>query len=156
MYVWITALFLVLDQAIKAYVRTIPTGQTFFTIPGFLSLTHCVNTGAAFSILSGKTLFLAMLSVFLLGTIYVFVCREMRLTAPARLALSCMIGGGVGNLLDRVLFGGVTDYVRLLFVSFPVFNLADIGITVAIAVLMVMLLTDTLEESSEEKHGSDS
>ena len=155
MYIWIAAVFAALDQAIKAFVRTIPQGYTFFEIPGIVSLTHCVNTGAAFSILSGKTFFLILLTFFLLGAIYIFANREMYLTKGARLALACVLGGGVGNLLDRVLFGGVTDYICLRFIDFPVFNLADMGITISVAVLLILLFTDTLEESSEERHGSD-
>ena len=154
-FVWLAIVLAALDQAIKAYVRTIPYGYTFFEVPGLVSLTHCVNTGAAFSILSGKTQFLVLVSVLLLGVIGVYVLRKMRLTKPACAALACVIGGGVGNLLDRAFLGGVTDYIRLLFIDFPVFNLADIAITGAVGVLMILLITDKLEEASEEKHGSD-
>ena len=154
-YGWIAVVLAVLDQAIKAYVRTIPYGYAFFEMPGLVSLTHCVNTGAAFSLFSGKTLLLALTSVALLGVIGFYLLRKMNLTKMACISLTCVIGGGVGNLLDRMLFGGVTDYIRLLFIDFPVFNLADIAITGAIGVLMILLITDKLEESSEDKHGSE-
>ena len=153
-YGWFVLAISATDQAIKAYVRTRPYGYTFFEVPGMVALTHCFNTGAAFSLLSGRTAFLALISLALLGTICFYACTKMSLTETAYAMLACVLGGGIGNLLDRVCFGGVTDYIRLLFVDFPVFNLADIAITVAIGILMILLITDTLEEASEEKHGS--
>lgn len=143
------------DQLIKAYVRGIPVGKTFFEISGIVSLTHCVNTGAAFSILAGHTFLLAAFSLALLVLVWTYATTRMNLTLPARMAISCMIGGGLGNLLDRLLRFGVTDYIRLQFIDFPVFNLADIVITVSIAVLLILLVTDTLEKPSEDKHGAD-
>lgn len=144
-----------LDQIVKAYVRNLPQGETFFEIPGLLSLTHYVNTGAAFSMLSGHTFLIAALSLALLALIWAYASRKLRLTALGWGALSCLVGGGMGNLLDRLLFSGVTDYIRLRFIDFPVFNLADIAITGSIAVLLILLFTDTLEEPLEDKHGSD-
>ena len=154
-YGWIAIVVAALDQIIKGYVRNMPLGRTFFEIENLVSLTHCTNTGAAFSILSGKTMFLSVLSLLLLGVIYVYAVSKLQLTPPARIALACILGGGIGNLLDRLFFGGVTDYIRLLIIDFPVFNLADIAITGAVGGLMILLFTDTLEESSEENHGSD-
>ena len=66
-----------------------------------------------------------------------------------------MIGGGVGNLIDRIAYAGVTDYIRLLLFDFPIFNLADMAITGSIAVLLILLLTGRLEETTGEKDGSD-
>ena len=154
-YGWIVVVLAALDQMIKAYVRTIPHGYTFFELPGWVSLTHCVNTGAAFSMLSGRALFLTLVSVVLMCALCFYMHTRMHLSKAAYAALACVLGGGLGNLVDRVIFGGVTDYIRLLFIDFPVFNLADIAITCAIGILMILLITDKLEENSEEMHGSD-
>jgi len=143
-----------LDQAVKAYVRTFEYGEVFFEIPGVLALKHSVNTGAAFSAFSGKTPMLAILSLILLAAMYGFACGKMRLVPVARIALGCMFGGGIGNLMDRVLFSGVTDYICLLFVEFPIFNLADVAITCAIGVLLILVFMDRLEEPAEEEHES--
>lgn len=143
------------DQLIKAYVREIPVGETVFEISGVVSLTHCVNTGAAFSILAGHTFLLAAFSLTLLVVVWIYAATRMNLTVPARIAIACMIGGGLGNLLDRLFRFGVTDYIRLQFINFPVFNLADIAITGSIAVLLILLATDTLEKPSEDKYGSE-
>ena len=76
----------------------------------------------------------------------------MRLTKAASLACMTLIGGGVGNLIDRILFGGVTDYIHLLFLDFPIFNLADIAITCSVFVLILLLMTNRLEESVGAPH----
>lgn len=151
----IAAAVAVLDQLIKLYVRGVPQGIVFFEVRGLFSLEHCVNTGAAFSAFSGYTLSLALASILLLAAIVVYAARKLRLKPFSWAVLECLIGGGVGNLLDRLLFAGVTDYIRLQFIRFPVFNLADIVITVSIGILAFMLLTDTLEEGAEDKGGSE-
>lgn len=141
-----------LDQLIKTYVRGYPQGTIFFEIPGVVAFESCINTGAAFSVFSGKTLFLAMISVVLMSMILLYAGRKMHLTPLARVLLACLIGGGIGNFLDRLFFSGVTDFIRVQFIDFPVFNLADIAITFSIAVLMILLLTDTLEEKCGSDH----
>ena len=153
---WIIVCFITaLDQATKACIRKMPLGVVFFELPGVFALTNSVNTGAAFSLFSKKTLLLAVVSAALLVFIYQYVCRNMNLTGIAWSALACLLGGGVGNLIDRVFFTGVTDFIELRFMSFPIFNLADIAITGSVAVLLLLLLTNTLEKTSEEEHGSD-
>lgn len=134
------------DQMIKCLIRQYPSGHTFINIPGLLRITHCTNKGAAFSILSGNALLLIGVSLLLMLGIVWLICREMHLRNAARVACLCLLGGGVGNLIDRICFGGVTDYIELLFFSFPVFNLADISITISISVLLAMTMLGKLEE----------
>ena len=145
----------VLDQLAKLYVRSTPQGVTLFEISGLFSIEHCVNTGAAFSILSGHTKLLTLISLLLLVVIMIYALRNLRLRPASWAMVECLIGGGLGNLLDRLFFSGVTDYICLQFISFPVFNLADVAITVSIAVLIILLFTDTLEKPMEDKRGSD-
>jgi len=145
----------ILDQIVKSYIRSMPLGERIAEIPGFVQIIHSMNTGAAFSILSGQTILLAVLSLVLLAGMSVYIFTQMNLTKSAFAAMGCLIGGGLGNLIDRVLFAGVTDYLRLLFFDFPVFNLADIAITVSIAWLMLLLFMGKLEEITGENNGSD-
>ena len=152
---FLTAGIIALDQAIKSLIRLTPVGSTLFEVPGVFSLTHSINTGAAFSLFSGRPMLLAILSIGLLAAIIFYARKSLRLTKPARVALACMLGGGIGNQMDRVFLSGVTDYIRLLFIDFPVFNLADMAITLSVMLLLFLLLTDALEETTEEKHGSD-
>lgn len=143
------------DQAIKAVIRRQTPGQTIFEIPGVVAITPSLNTGAAFSLFSGNAVLLAAVSAVLLLALVSYAGRHMRLTHAAQAALCCLVGGGVGNLIDRIAFAGVTDYIRLLLFDFPVFNLADMAITGSIAVLFILLLAGRLEETTGEKDGSD-
>ena len=140
-YFWIiTCCVAALDQAIKAGIRKMPVHTVFYEIPGVFALTHSVNTGAAFSLFSGRPILLAVVSA---------------VTGAAWMSFACLLGGGIGNLFDRVFFSGVTDYIVLQFVDFPIFNLADMAITGSVGVLLLLLLTNTLEKDSEGGHESD-
>ena len=143
------------DQLIKAVIRRQALGQTIFEIPGVVAITPSFNTGAAFSLLSGRPILLAAVSAVLLLALCFYAARRIRLTHAAENALGSMVGGGVGNLIDRIAYAGVTDYIRLLLFDFPVFNLADMAITGSIAVLLILLLTGRLENTTGEEHGSD-
>jgi len=148
---FIPVLVAALDQWIKSRVRLLPSGLPFFRVPGLFELTPSVNTGAAFSILRGNNWLLILLSVLLL-CFCVYIGKSMHLTRTAAIACLFLIGGGIGNLIDRILYGGVTDYIRLLFMDFPVFNFADAAITCSVFVLILLLMTNRLEESAEEAH----
>lgn len=139
------------DQWIKSRIRLLPIGQPFFCLPGFIELVPSVNTGAAFSILRGNNLLLILISVILL-LFCLYMKRTMRLTKPAVIASLFLVGGGLGNLIDRLIFGGVTDYIRLLFMDFPIFNIADIAITCSTLVLILLLMTNQLEEDTGKTH----
>jgi len=140
-----------LDQLIKSRVRLLPPGQPFFRLSGLFELVPSFNTGAAFSMLRGNSALLIAISVLLLF-FCLYIGKIMRLTRPARLSCLLLIGGGAGNLIDRLFFGGVTDYIRLLFLDFPIFNLADVAITCSVFVLIMLLMTNRLEESAGETH----
>lgn len=143
------------DQLVKLYIRTLPMGAVVFRIPYVLEITHYTNTGAVFSMLSGHTLLLAAVSSALLCLITYMVFARMHLSDAGKTAYAALLGGGIGNLIDRLLLGGVTDYIRLLFVRFPVFNLADIAITLSAFCLFFLTLTGKLEICTGEEHGSD-
>lgn len=148
----LSLLFALADQAIKALIRSRPEGTVFLTLPHWMEITHCRNTGAAFSLLAGHPQVVTLLTALLLLLMAAAVFRRLHLTYPARLAVSALLGGGLGNLADRLFFGAVTDYIRLLPIRFPVFNLADVLITLSVTMLMLLLLTGRLETPSGETH----
>lgn len=154
-YGFIAFLVALIDQMIKAYVRSIPVGTVFFDIPGLFSLMHVVNTGAAFSIMAGFVPLLALISCALLGAIWIYAAKTLHLSWTGKTALAVLTGGGVGNLFDRLIYEGVTDYILLRFVEFPVFNFADIAITCSVAVLLILLFANKLEDAQEDRHESD-
>lgn len=154
-YPLLSVLVLLIDQWIKVYVRTLPLYEAFFTVPGILELTHHTNTGAAFSMLSGHADMIAVFSALLLILLMVFLGKTTRLTTIGRISVVTLIGAGASNLIDRILFGGVTDYIRLLFIHFPVFNLADICITCSVMIMSILIMTGRLDKQPEEfTHGS--
>ena len=130
-YFLLAAVIAALDQIIKFFIRKLPEGQTFFSASPFFELRHVTNTGAAFSLLA----------------------HEKSLSGAACTAVSGLIGGGIGNLLDRFFFVGVTDYIKLLFIRFPIFNFADMCVSVSVAALILLLLFEYQTEKTEEFHG---
>ena len=108
-------------------------------LPGVLGLRYARNTGVAFSLLSDTP----VLSIALSAVLILLFPLFRKWLKPARLAsagLSLMLGGAVANLAERLAHGYVTDMVELLFVRFPVFNLADACLTVGCALTVLGLL----------------
>ena len=149
-----TALLVAADQLSKLWAVAALRGQPPIPLwPGVFELEYRENTGVAFSLFSSMQGIVVLLPAALMLLLCVYQAREKALSAPARLAISGLIGGGLGNLVDRILFGGVTDYIRLSLIRFPIFNFADICITVSVAALMLLLLFDHFNDKTEERHG---
>ena len=136
-YYWIAALTVIADQLTKWACTRLPGRVTL--IPGVLALTYAENTGMAFSLLSGYTWLLGVVSAacILLGW---RVLRRYQLGTASRIAAMLMLGGAVGNMLDRFLRGYVVDMFEVLFVEFAIFNVADAALTVGTALLAYTLL----------------
>lgn len=143
----------IVDQALKALVRLYPEGHVIWSLPPLVEFYRTTNTGAAFSILSSGTLLIIAVSAALMIALCVLLARSTTKSRLFCVSLSGLIGGGIGNLVDRVIWGGVTDYIRLLFIRFPVFNFADICITVSVAVLFILICFDRKTDVPEENHG---
>ena len=138
------------DQIIKSYVRQYPQGHVFGYVGSIVEITHSTNSGAAFSLLAGNTQVVTLLSALLLATVCVCFTRMIKPSRWTAIALATLLGGGIGNLIDRCFFSGVTDYIRLLWFDFPIFNLADVFITASVFALIILLLTGHLEENTGE------
>lgn len=154
----IAALCVLLDQLTKIWVRReLPLGATQTVLEGWLRWTHSENSGAAWSMLAGQRWLLVLLSVVVTG-IVVFMAREFARELPERklpqLALGMVLGGGVGNLIDRALFGVVTDFIDVLtplrfLRTFPVFNIADSALTIGVFLLMLHFVLDRGPETGQ-------
>ena len=143
--IWLTVLsiliMVVLDQLSKwlAVVYLQPVGSVPF-IPGVLRLTYAHNTGAAFSMLAGKQEFLIGVTAV---AMLVMLCILLRRKAPnafAHWGLAMVVGGGIGNLIDRVLNGYVVDYFDVVFMKFAIFNVADCFVVVGCVCLFIGVL----------------
>ena len=134
-----------IDQLIKLWASNVlqPVGAMPL-IPHVVELRFVLNQGMAFSLLSGKQLFLiAATSAALLLVAYALFFRS-RGKYLQQAALILVLGGGIGNLIDRVLNGQVVDYINLLFRRFAVFNFADICVCVGVALwVLVIFLEET-------------
>ena len=150
-FCWAGAIAFLLDQLTKRWVLSnIPAGSRRPFIPGMLDLFHVQNDGAAFSIGSGRPLFFAALTaVVVLGMVYA-VMREKNLPYPLIAILGLVAGGGIGNGLERVAHGSVTDFLATTFMNFAIFNVADIFVTCGIiAACIYWFVWDSKRRSSE-------
>ncbi len=130
-FYWIfLSLFLILaDQVTKLLVvKNIPIYDSIELIPDFFSLSHVRNTGAAFGMLAGQRwIFMIFTSVVLVGAV-VALCSGRVKNTWGIISLSMIIGGGVGNMIDRIFLGEVVDFFAFNFwgYQFAVFNVADV------------------------------
>ena len=153
----ILAVLLVLgDQATKFIVRSnIPLGESVPFIPGVLDLTYVRNTGAAFSILNRHTWLLTLISAVVVLVMCWLIMRGFFKNALGRWAAALVLAGGMGNLIDRAVFGFVTDMFKTTFIDFPVFNVADCCITVGVPLLFAYVLLYVGREDKKEDEADD-
>lgn len=150
-YFILAALLVVVDQVVKFLVRAnIPLYTRLDFIPGF-DLTYIQNTGAAFSILSSHTWILTALSGVVSVILAVILAKNYFPEKLAKVSLALLLGGAIGNFIDRALLGFVTDMFATTFMNFPVFNVADMGVVVGGFLLCFYVLLTMKEEGKEEK-----
>jgi signal peptidase II len=134
-------LVLLLDQLSKSLaVANLPLGGSAPLLPGLLSLQLVQNTGAAFSLFTGNPQLLGLVSLLVSIGIAVWIQRQEQLTLTRSLGVGLLLGGALGNGLDRWRLGYVVDFLALVPVSFPVFNLADVAINLAVLCFAIELL----------------
>lgn len=132
----ITIVVLLLDQFIKYMInKFMEINTSIKVIPNFFSIFYVRNKGAAFSILEDSTILIIIISVIFIVILDSYIKKEKNFTPLSVLSLGMIMGGIFGNLMDRVIYHSVIDY--LSFGNFPVFNLADIGITVGVGLLII-------------------
>mgnify|MGYP000997499365 CR=1 FL=1 len=113
--------------------------------PGVFSWQLAHNTGAAFSLFGGSGVFLVAITALALAALAAVLLRSSagrarRLSAPAALGLWLIVAGGLGNLYDRVVYGVVVDFIKLDFIRFAIFNVADIAICAGAALVALSLV----------------
>lgn len=141
-----------IDQLIKQWAVNVlePVGAMPF-IPHIVELRFVLNQGMAFSLLSGKQLFLIIATSAALLIVAYWLFFRSRGMLLQQIALILVLGGGIGNLIDRVLHGEVVDYINLLFMKFAVFNFADICVCVGVGLWVLEILLEEMHVPSEEK-----
>ena len=131
------------DQIIKFFVETdlAPIGEKL-VLKGVLGWEYVQNTGAAFGSFANNTVILAVITgIIIIIGIAAIIAKKIQnkflLTAAVM-----VISGGIGNLIDRIFKGYVTDFIKVLFIDFPVFNFADILVTCGSFLLLIYLVRD--------------
>ena len=130
------------DQITKLIARTTLSAGDIDIIPGVLQLHLLYNTGAAFSILTGKTIVFYVLTPVIAAVIIYFFIRLPfeKKYLPMAFVLTSLVAGAAGNYIDRLVFSKVTDFIYFSIINFPVFNVADIYVTISVIVLLVLIL----------------
>lgn len=147
-YCILTVLVIVLDRITKILtVKNIGLGESITVIPKLLDFTYVKNTGAAFSILENATWILSIVSILFCIGVLVYVIVKKPKGRLLNLSLCLVFAGALGNAIDRVFLGYVIDFIETTFIDFPVFNVADIGITVGAFLLILHELLDKGEEN---------
>ncbi len=151
----LTALLVVAtDQLSKSWIRSNLAAGESLPETGFLRLTHVRNTGSAFGLLQDQVLLLPIVAFIGIAVLLFFVLfRHRRFpflsTMPAKLVFGLILGGTVGNLIDRLNYGYVTDFIAIG--RWPAFNIADSAVVVGAILISYLLIR--LTESSEHRDG---
>lgn len=139
----LAAAVVLLDQLSKHWALThLTAGLSRPLLPGLLALQLVHNDGAAFSLFRGASQPLAVVSLLVSAGVLLWILRAPPREAWLSLGLGFLLGGAAGNGIDRWRHGLVTDFLALVPVSFPVFNLADVAINAAVVCFALDLLAD--------------
>lgn len=152
-YYLIAVIIVVVDQITKYLtVNNIALGETIPFIPDVLSITYVQNTGAAWSILEGQFLFFYIVTFIVIGILIYLLHNDAKDSKLLSVAIAFMLGGAVGNFIDRLFLQYVVDMIRLEFINFPIFNIADMALTIGV---VLMIIAVVYEEFFVEKAGEE-
>ena len=132
----VAAVIAALDQLTKFLLYS----KSFSLIGEFLWIESVLNRGASFGMMQNGTLFFIIMTIPIVAAIIYIICSKKYLNTFGKLCLGIILGGTVGNFIDRIAFGGVRDFIYFKSIGFPIFNVADIAITVGTAMFIIALV----------------
>lgn len=143
-------LVIILDQITKYLAIGLKNGS-IKVVENFMELVYVENRGAAFGILQGKKIILVFFTFFIIAALCYFLYKsQSRLSTISKVSISLIIGGAIGNLIDRIFRHFVIDFISVTFPNgyeFPVFNVADIAVVCGTFLLIIAFVkTDDFEE----------
>ena len=149
-YYIIAVLLIIIDQISKwLIVQNFALYEEKVLVPGFFSLFYIQNKGAAWGIFEGKMVFFYIITVLVVGyLVYTFHKYPIK-SKLVGYSFSLILAGAICNFIDRLLNGFVVDMFRLDFINFPIFNVADVCLTVGVALMIIHVLF--FEEDEERK-----
>lgn len=147
-YYMLAALLIVIDQLSKwAILQNFELYEEKILLPGFLSLFYIQNRGAAWGIFEGRMIFFYIITVFVVGYLIYMFHKEKTDSKLVGVSFSLILAGAIGNFIDRLMNGFVVDMFRLDFVNFPIFNVADMCLTIGVALMLIHVLFFEKEEN---------
>ncbi|MBS4455954.1 signal peptidase II [Tuanshanicoccus lijuaniae] len=134
---------IMIDQLVKYWtINHIGLHQSLPGIPNVFDFFYIQNTGASWGIFSGQFKLFFIITLLVVGYLLYLLYKTTSKQKLSRIAYGLLIGGALGNFIDRLLNGYVIDMFRLLFINFPIFNVADIALTVGVLMLILLLILD--------------
>lgn len=140
MIIILSTILVIIDQVSKIIVtNNLTNNKSVEVIKSFFYLTYTNNTGAAFSILTGKRILLILVSLIVIGILIYYIKKTKIEKKINKIALSLVIGGSIGNLIDRIIKGAVIDFLdfKIFGYNYPIFNLADTFIVLGVFLLLI-------------------
>ncbi|AWZ39489.1 signal peptidase II [Ligilactobacillus murinus] len=142
LYICLMVAVVLSDQLLKFYIQqNVPLNVSYEVIPDVLSIGYVRNFGAAWSMWLGQRWLLSIISLVAL-VIFGYYFKKLHHNWGYGLGFSLLIGGTLGNLLDRLFSGYVVDMLELDLINFPVFNIADCALTLGVIVILITMLKD--------------
>ena len=145
----LSLILFIIDQVVKLIVSfNVELNSSIMVIKNFFYISHVHNYGAAFSILYGNRILLIIVSVIALFFLYKFLLKNKEFKNIEVVIYSMLIGGILGNLFDRIVYGYVIDYLDFYIMgyNYPVFNIADTCIVISV----ILLIYDTIKGDKNE------
>jgi signal peptidase II len=149
----VSAVIIVFDQATKLWItNNLALGETYCIIDGFceqVRFLHWYNTGIAFGLFQGNSMLFSITSIIIVVIIVIFYNQIPQQEWLLRLALAFEVGGALGNFIDRVTLGHVTDFVAIG--NFPIFNVADAAINIGVALMFLSIVLEEIKDRRKKK-----
>ena len=141
LYLILSILFVIADQVVKMWIVnnfSLHEGMEF--IKGIVSILYVRNTGAAWGMFEGKMVFFYLITAVAVGTLLYLMFKEKGKSKLLLTAYSLILAGAVGNFIDRIRLGYVVDMFKFEFIDFPIFNVADICLTIGVIFLFYYVI----------------
>ena len=150
-YLVVSVLLIIIDQLTKYLtVQNIDLYEVVDVIPNIVSFTYIQNTGAAFSILEGQMWFFYIVTIIVVAGIIYYMYTEAKEDKLLGFLLSLILAGAIGNFIDRLFLQYVVDMIKLEFIDFAIFNVADSYLTVGVILLLIYTLYDERKTLKED------
>ena len=147
----LVVLIVVLDQLSKSYIQAnMKLGESIPIVPDVFHITYILNPGAAFGLFANQTFFFIALAVAMMLAVIYFYPAIKRESAWMKVGIGLLVGGAIGNLVDRIQIGKVVDFFD--FRIWPIFNVADIGIVCGALIIIAAAIWEK-DKSEVNTHG---